>query len=109
MRGRWHLSIAAPAAALVVLASQADAAMSGSQGRQLAASCASCHGPNAASGGIPSLAGLTYAQITQAMTAFRSGKREGPIMRIVASALTPEEISAVAHYLASRPPTEPLQ
>jgi cytochrome c553 len=100
-QNRRRLRAAALAAALIGLASQAQAAMSGNQGRQLAASCASCHDANPGDRAIPSLAGLTELQINQAMTSFRSGTREGPIMHIVASALSPEEIAAVAHYLSS--------
>jgi cytochrome c553 len=108
MVGR-RFPLAAPAAAIILLANQAQAAMSGSQGGQLAASCASCHGENPGNGGIPSLAGMTESQITQAMKSFRSGTRNGPIMHIVASALSPEETSAVAQYLSARPATEPLR
>jgi cytochrome c553 len=101
MQNRRRLRAAALAAALIGLATQAEAALSGNQGSQLAASCASCHGASAGNGAIPSLAGLTELQINQAMTSFRSSTREGPIMHIVASALSPEEIAAVAHYLSS--------
>jgi len=102
MHHRLGVRVAALAAALISPAIQAAAALSGNQGSQLAASCTSCHGTNPSNGGIPSLAGLTEPQIIQAMTSFRTGKRQGPIMHIVASALSPEEIAAVANYLSSQ-------
>lgn len=101
--------VAALVASLIMAGSQADAAISGNQGRQLAASCTSCHAANTDTSAIPSLAGLTDLQITEAMAAFRSGTREGPIMHIVASALSPEEIAAVAHYLSSPRAKEPTR
>jgi cytochrome c553 len=36
------------------------------------------------------------------MLDFRAGTRQGPIMHIVASALSPDEIAALAQYLSAQ-------
>ena len=77
-------------------------ALAGPDGGQLAASCASCHG-GAGAAGIARLADLDAAQVVQAMLSYRRGERRSQIMRVVAAALSPDEIMAVAAYLA-RPP-----
>jgi cytochrome c553 len=85
-----------------LLSTATHAAMTGSDGRQLSASCASCHAAPGGDNAIPSLAGLDKAQIVQAMLDFRAGTRQGPIMHIVASALSPDEIAALAQYLSAQ-------
>jgi cytochrome c553 len=80
----------------------AHAAMTGSEGRQLAASCSSCHGEPGGDNAIPSIIGLDKAHMVQAMLEFRAGARQGPIMHVVASALSPDEIAALAQYLSTQ-------
>ena len=91
-------------AGLACLAVQPCAAASGNQGAQLAASCAACHRPDGRDTGIPPVVGLDETRIVQSMRAYQSGERTNQIMHVVAAALSPEEITAVAHYLAGQKP-----
>lgn len=80
----------------------ADAAGDVQAGKTSAAACAGCHGadghgvaPN------PALAGKKEDQIIQALKDYKSGKRDNPIMKGMASALSDQEIANVAAYFAS--------
>jgi cytochrome subunit of sulfide dehydrogenase len=95
-------------AGLVSLAGQPGAAAADAQGAQLAAACASCHRADGRDSGIPPVVGLDESRIVKSLWAYRSGERAGPIMHVVAAALSPEEITAVAHYLAGQKPA-PVQ
>src|ERR1700728_3146645 len=95
-------------AVLVSLAAQPCAAAADAQGAQLAAACASCHRADGRDSGIPPVVGLDESRIVKSLWAYRSGERAGPIMHVVAAALSPEEITAVAHYLAGQKPA-PVQ
>jgi sulfide dehydrogenase cytochrome subunit len=95
-------------AVLVCLAAQPCAAATDTQGAQLAAACASCHRVDGRDSGIPPVIGLDEVRIVKSLWAYRSGQRAGPIMHVVAAALSPEEIAAVAHYLAVQRPA-PVQ
>ncbi len=75
------------------------AAASGLQGPQLAAFCASCH--LSAGGAIPPIV-RNQGRIETAMLAYRSDPNSSQIMHVVARALSPEEITAVAQYLAAQ-------
>jgi cytochrome c553 len=80
-------------------ASGADANL----GRDVAASCANCHGTDGRShGGIPSLAGRDPGSIVQQMKDFRDGKRPATVMRQFATAYTDVEIEAAAAYFAAQ-------
>jgi cytochrome c553 len=89
--------------ALAGLIHQPCAAAPANQGRELAAACASCHRPDGHDTVIPSIAGLDESRIVHLMLAYRSAERGSQIMRVVADALTPEEIEAVANYVARHP------
>ena len=91
-------------AGLVCLGAQSCAAASDNQGAQLAAPCASCHRVDGRDTGIPPVVGLDESRIVKSLLAYRSGESEGHIMHVVAAALSPEQIAAVAHYLAGQRP-----
>jgi sulfide dehydrogenase cytochrome subunit len=91
-------------ASLACLAAPRGAAAAADQGAQIAAACASCHRLDGRDTGIPPVVGLDEQSIVQAMLAYRSGQRAGQIMKVVAASLSPEELAAVAHYLAARRP-----
>jgi cytochrome c553 len=66
-----------------------------------AIACISCHGQQGmgnASAGYPYLAGLPIDYIKNQLTAFRDGSRSNAVMKPIASALTTQEIAAVAEY-----------
>ena len=76
------------------------------QGRNLAASCAICHGTdgrNAVKDGplIP-LAGLPKDHIATQMRAFRDGKRPATVMHQIARGYTDPQIDAIAAWFAAQ-------
>ena len=81
---------------------QRSTAAENEQGAQLAAMCAACHRLDGRDQGIPSIIGLSPKKLSEAMEAFRSGKRSSQIMNVVARSLSIEEIAALAEYLATR-------
>jgi cytochrome c553 len=93
-------------AGLVLLSSQAGAADT-SQGAQLAATCASCHGLNGGDKGIPAIMGLDEQRITDAMLAYKASERPNHVMHAVALSLSDEELASVARYLAGRKDGDP--
>ncbi len=85
-----------------------EAAVSTSQGGQLAASCAACHAAQAHDGAIPTILGWNEQRLAATMMAYRADAGRSQIMHVVAAALSPDEIAAVAHYLAAcKPATAP--
>jgi cytochrome subunit of sulfide dehydrogenase len=73
------------------------------QGTELAATCASCHGPTGSAQGIPSLAGLDEHRIISVTAGYRSSESPNHIMHAVALSLSDEELKRVARYLAQQP------
>lgn len=92
--------LAALPLALAGLIAQSSAAAPANQGRELAASCASCHRPDGHDTVIPPIGGLDESRIVHLMLAYRSAEQGSQIMHVVAGSLTPEEIEAVAYYIA---------
>jgi sulfide dehydrogenase cytochrome subunit len=72
-------------------------------GRDVAATCAACHGTDGRSrGDVPSLAGRDKGELVAAMRAFRDGQRPSTIMQQLARGYTDAEIEAAAAYLSAR-------
>ncbi|PSC02487.1 cytochrome c [Alsobacter soli] len=68
-----------------------------------APACSSCHGQQGEGqpdSGFPRLSGLDRGYLTHQLDSFASGGRKNEIMGPIASALTPEERSAVAAFYA---------
>jgi cytochrome c553 len=68
--------------------------------------CISCHAPDGKgmpSAGFPRLSGLPAPYIEKQLYDFRSGSRKNSLMQGIASALTNDEITAVANAYAKRP------
>ena len=97
-----------PSPATAQLASRGETlATKGDPARKVPA-CTSCHGnpPYGMQPGIPGLAGLSSHYIASQMGAWRIGLRqafEPDCMREIASALTPEDTSAISAWLGSLP------
>jgi cytochrome subunit of sulfide dehydrogenase len=74
-------------------------------GRNLAATCANCHGTNgAARGEMKAIAGLPAVAIESLMAGYKSGAITGTtIMHQIAKGYTDEQIKLVAAYLAAQP------
>jgi cytochrome c553 len=77
-------------------------------GRDLAASCAICHGTNGInSGGLPNLSAQPKDYLVRQLRDFRDGKRPAMIMHQIAKGLTEEQIEAVSAHWAAQAPSRP--
>jgi len=86
------------ALALAAAAAQADDAA-----RNLAASCATCHGTNGKSvGAMVVLAGYPQVLMIQAMKDFKSGARPATIMHQFAKGYSEAQVAAIAGYYAAQ-------
>jgi cytochrome c553 len=72
-------------------------------GRDVAASCANCHGTDGRSrGGIPSLAGRDKGELIRLVRDFRDGTRRSTVMEQLAKGYTDAEIEAAAAYFSTQ-------
>jgi cytochrome c553 len=72
--------------------------------RNLAATCANCHGTNGyARGEMKPLAGLTAEKIIAAVADYKSGAQPATIMHQISKGYTDEQIRLVAAYFAALP------
>jgi cytochrome c553 len=74
-------------------------------GRDLAASCAQCHGTQgrSVSREVAPLAGLPKAHIVSQMIAFREGRRPATVMHQIAKGYSDSQIDLIAGYFAAQP------
>ena len=97
---------ALPAAALLaLLATTAAQAADPNLGRNLAATCANCHGTNGkavAGSGMGSLAGENKANMLQKLTDFRNGDRPSTIMQQIAKGYSEAHLTLIADYFAAQ-------
>lgn len=74
-------------------------------GRNLAATCANCHGTNGnARGDMKVLAGVSADKITAMMADYKSGNQPATIMHQIAKGYTEEQIKLIAAYFAAQKP-----
>lgn len=74
-------------------------------GRDLAASCAMCHGTDGRSAGLyESLAGRPRDQIVSSLRLFREGKKPATVMTQIAKGYTDAQIEVIAAYFAAQTP-----
>jgi cytochrome c553 len=93
--------ILAAASALALSAGMAHA--DGNLGRNLAATCANCHGTNGKSvGGNEALAGVPAAKIMQKLKEFRAGEKPATIMHQISKGYTEEQLQLIAAYFAAQ-------
>jgi cytochrome subunit of sulfide dehydrogenase len=72
--------------------------------RNLAATCASCHGTNGqARGDMKPLAGVSAEKIVAMLADFKSGNQPATIMHQIAKGYTDEQIKLVAGFFAAQP------
>ncbi len=73
-------------------------------GKQKAAKCAGCHGPdgNSVSPNFPRLAGQYEDYLIQALEAYKSGARTNPIMKGMAAPLSEQDIEDLAAYFSQQ-------
>lgn len=99
------MAIAAPGQAQDPAPAFAAPNLTASGVRAMAAGCAMCHGDEGrpvAGSTVESLAGKRAGEISDAMKAFRDGRREATVMRQIAKGYGDAEIAALADYFASR-------
>lgn len=74
-----------------------------SPGRAKAQACSVCHGPLGISNApdAPHLAGQPRIYFVEQLKAFRSGRREHPVMNVIAKPLTDADISNLADWYTS--------
>lgn len=71
-------------------------------GRELAATCANCHGTDGKSlGAVASLVGQPSDTMVATLAAFRDGRRPATIMHQIAKGFTDEQIKLIADYFAN--------
>ena len=100
-----NVSTAITMATLAALAPPAHAQTEASRARDLAATCANCHGTaGKAQGAVPPLAGQSKTDLVQKMNDFRDGKRQATIMHQLAKGYTPEQIDLIAGWFAQQKP-----
>jgi cytochrome c553 len=102
---RFSCRFATTAVAVAAAASVfAQAPVSPTLARNLAAQCANCHGTNGRSvAEVPSLAGQAANVLIEKMNDYRSGKRAATIMHQLSKGYTDEQIALVADYFSKQP------
>jgi len=93
-------------AALFAVLGAAHATAQGSDpnlGRNLAATCANCHGTNGVSvGGVESLAGKPKDELVRKMREFKQGTKPATVMTQLAKGYTDEQIEVLAGWFAAQ-------
>src|ERR1700751_2559556 len=76
------------------------------RGAAKAAVCSACHGPNgnSTSPDWPRLAGQSAVYIVEQLRLFRSGVRDNPVMKPLASSLSDQDIDDLAVYYEAQTP-----
>ncbi len=87
---------------LIVLTAIVEPALAEPDIRNIANSCAICHGTNGRSpGSIDSLAGLSANEFIEEMQEFKYEKGEGRIMGVIAQGYNDQQIRSLARYFQS--------
>ncbi len=99
----WILAAALALVAGPSLAVAQDAHLA----RNLAATCANCHGTNGnAVGDMKPLAGVSAEKIVALIADYRSGNQPATIMHQIAKGYTEAQIRLVAEYFAAQKPAK---
>ncbi len=101
-----HLMSRLPLLAVLAagLGSSAAFAADPNLARNLAATCANCHGTDghAQPGAMDVLAGQDKGVLLQKLNGFRDGSRPATIMHQIAKGYTPEQLDLITTYLAAQ-------
>jgi|TARA_B100000809_G_C14991344_1_gene478135 cytochrome c553 len=91
--------------ALSVITSPALAGGDPNVGKEKSALCAGCHGAdgNSANPQFPILAGQYPEYLIRALADYKSGARNNPIMKGMATGLSPSDMRDLAAYFSSQP------
>jgi cytochrome subunit of sulfide dehydrogenase len=99
---RWALALSITAVASAHAQTPAPAAAQ--LGRNLAATCANCHGTNGqARGDMKSLAGMPADKLIAMVADYKNGNQPATIMHQIAKGYTDEQIRLIAAYFAAQP------
>jgi cytochrome subunit of sulfide dehydrogenase len=91
------------AVALIGFAGIAAAQTDPNLGRNLAATCANCHGTNGASvGGNEALAGKPKEDLVKTLQDFKAGRKPATIMHQLSKGFSDAQIEAIASYFAQQ-------
>ncbi len=92
-------------AGLLMLAASLAQAQDAHLGRNLAATCANCHGTNGRALGdtVKPLAGVSADKIVAAINDYKSGAQPATIMHQIAKGYTDDQIKLIAAYFAAQP------
>ena len=89
---------------LGLLAAGAAQAQEANLARNLAATCANCHGTNGqARGDMKPLAGVSAEKIVALWSDFKSGNQPATIMHQISKGYTDEQIKLIAAFFAAQP------
>ena len=100
-------AIAAATAATLTAAAPAlaQSAADPNLARNLAATCANCHGVNGnARGDMKPIAGMPADKLIAMLDDYKNGNQPATIMHQIAKGYTPEQIRLVAGYFAAQQP-----
>jgi len=105
VRHAARLSAAAAVLALATAAQAQTPAPNPHLARNLAATCANCHGTNGnARGDMKPLAGVSADKIVAMMADYKSGNQPATIMHQIAKGYTDDQIKLIAGYFAAQQP-----
>jgi len=102
--GTWAATRSLAVAALAGAAALAYA-QDAQLGRNLAATCANCHGVDGQARGdlIKPLAGMPAERLITALAGFKSGALPATVMHQIARGYSDEQVRAIAAYYAAQP------
>ena len=105
MKNPLRIRSAALAAALAGTLCAQGALANEMMGRNLAATCANCHGTNGnARGEMKPLAGVPADKLVATMADYKAGNLPATIMHQIAKGYTDEQIRLIAGYFAAQQP-----